>query len=306
MNKGFIFFCCACAILLFTIINLCIGPIISRTVGTDWGYSNCKSLSDAYDVAKKANNPDDVLKNDYKWPLRRCRNRKAMYNMEYTSFIFDITIGFVCALLGLMHLFDLNKAFIPKTGLIGLGCGFVGFILTFVYVIFNGIVYTSYYDDYYNNNDIIYKINGDGAFAELKNGKYECLYYDKPDNEHALYAKYSDFSKKQYNYDKDLISSFNSEEVYKCEGEPVYCINNQGTINGPLTYLGSDGKSHDCHYLYKNYNIVKITNKDKSDRFLTSLILSLLVCLAHIGLCLFGFFLFKTPDDSFVVKFDNK
>ena len=303
MNKGFIFFCCACAILLFTIINLCIGPIISRTVGTGWGYGNCKLLSDAYDVAKKANTPDDELKNDYKWPLRRCRNRKAMYNMEYTSFIFDITIGFVCALLGLMHLFDLNKAFIPKTGLIGLGCGFVGFILTFVYVIFNGIVYTSYYDD----NDLSYKINGDGAFAELKNGKYECLYYDKPDNKHALYAKYSDFIKKQYNYDKDLLSSFSSEEVLNCQRIlPSACIINKGTINGPSSYYGSDGKSHDCEYLYINQGIMTITHKDKSDRFLTALILSLFICLAHIGLCFFGFLIFKTPYYSFVVKYDKK
>ena len=37
MSKGFLFFCCACVILLFSIINLSIGPIVSRTVGTNWG-----------------------------------------------------------------------------------------------------------------------------------------------------------------------------------------------------------------------------------------------------------------------------
>ena len=35
MNKILIFFCCASAILLFTIINLNIGPIISKKVGYD-------------------------------------------------------------------------------------------------------------------------------------------------------------------------------------------------------------------------------------------------------------------------------
>ena len=35
MSKGLIFFCCACAILLFTIINISVGPIISGKVGDD-------------------------------------------------------------------------------------------------------------------------------------------------------------------------------------------------------------------------------------------------------------------------------
>ena len=33
MNKGLIFFCCSCVILLFTIINLSVGPVISGAVG---------------------------------------------------------------------------------------------------------------------------------------------------------------------------------------------------------------------------------------------------------------------------------
>ena len=66
MNKVFVFFCCSCAILLFSIINLCIGPIINRrvyypsigipgasTFGTIWGTLNCAYLSDRYDQKKK-------------------------------------------------------------------------------------------------------------------------------------------------------------------------------------------------------------------------------------------------------------
>ena len=56
MTKGLIFFCCACAILLFTIINLSVGPIISSKVGHDdngnefyWGTANCELWKDAYD-----------------------------------------------------------------------------------------------------------------------------------------------------------------------------------------------------------------------------------------------------------------
>ena len=61
MTKGLIFFCCACTILLFTIINISIGPIINGKVGAydpinlipDWGTSNCRQLQDNYDKAKK-------------------------------------------------------------------------------------------------------------------------------------------------------------------------------------------------------------------------------------------------------------
>ena len=66
MNKVFVFFCCSCAILLFSIINLCIGPIINRRVyygnisipgastsGDSWGTLNCAYLSDQYDQKKK-------------------------------------------------------------------------------------------------------------------------------------------------------------------------------------------------------------------------------------------------------------
>ena len=49
MSKGVIFFCCSCAILVFTIINLSVGPIISGAVGYDsrigrWGTANCEYM----------------------------------------------------------------------------------------------------------------------------------------------------------------------------------------------------------------------------------------------------------------------
>ena len=51
-----------------------------------------------------------------------------------------------------------------------------------------------------------------------------------------------------------------------------------------------------CNYIYSKPEL-SIDNKDKFDRFLTALILSLIVCLANIGLALFGFLLFRTPSD---------
>ena len=303
MGKGLIFFCCSCCILVLTIVNLSIGPIISGSVGStysnllhrtyNWGTPNCKAISDIYDAQIDSGTPKDDLKYSYKWAINECKRKKGMHDMEYTSFIFDIVIGFVCSLIGLLHLFDLKKDFVSTTGLIGLGCGVVGFVLTFVYAIFNGIVYTNYYDS------LIYKTDGDGAFAEkVESGKYECTYFDEKDNDHAYIAKYSDLIKKQYNYNKDLQDSYREDpsKGVSCISSPNSC-GEDGFIIGSRTYTDNSGSSHDCEYLYIGIQSNDIINKDKSDRFLAALILSLFVCLANIGLALFGFLLFRSPSD---------
>ena len=296
MIKGLIFFFCACVILVLTIINLSIGPIVSGRVGSDWGTLNIAMHKDYYKDQKDSGVKGDDLKYGAKYNLDMVTRMKGMHDMEYTSFIFDIVIGFICGLLGLLHHFEVKKDFVVKTGLIGLGCGIVGFVLTFVYVIFNGLVYTKYYD----SDDILYKRDSEGAFAELKNGKYECIYYDKPLNDYALYAKYSDLIKKQYNYNKDLYNEYKTTttEFHNCRVNPDNCENNDGKITGPINYYPYD-TSKICQKLYDSNTpyFDDFRNKDKSQRFLTSLILSLFVCLANIGLAIFGFLLFRTPGE---------
>ena len=155
-----IFFAISCAILIFSIINLSVGPVINKRLNYNKDYEllNCEKLVNDYnDYKKKHPDMSEQTKNEKEYEIRECRNRKAMQNMEYTSFIFNIFIGFVGVLLGL---FGLQKELIPKTGFIGIGCGVVGFILTLVYVIYNGVVYTNYFDER------IFKVDGDGAFAE--------------------------------------------------------------------------------------------------------------------------------------------
>lgn len=308
MSKGFFFFCCSSFILLLSAINISIGPIVSKKVGIDsrfgdyWGSANCEYWSDQYE--EKMDEMSAIsLKYEEEWTKNECYRKKAMYNMEYASFIFNIVIGFVCGLLGLLHQLGLKPQFISKTGLIGLGCGVIGFILSFVYVIYNGIVYTNYYD----NNNSIYKIDKFGAFAELNDDKYKCYFFDEPGNKHSIIAKYSDLRKSQYNYDKELIDSYKSSEVTQCSDFPTICLDGE-EITGNYQYFNSvSGTQTKCRYLFvKNFiPFESISNKDKSERFLTSLILSLLISLANIGLIILGFLLFKTPDDSFVIKFDT-
>ena len=301
MPKGLLFLCCACCILILTIINLSIGPIISGKADSDgniqWGTLNCGYYQDLYDENKKAH-PEmtkEEKKYGYEWMIDCCKRKKGMHDMEYTAFIFDIVIGFVCSLMGLLHFLDIKKDFVEKTGLIGLCCGGVGFILTLVYAIFNGIVYTNYYDI----DNIIVKRDGDGAFAELKGNEYESLYFDKKGNQHAFYAKYSDLIKKQYNYDKDYIESFSKDEISGCTVD-FHCSEEDGKCGG--TRSNTNDISKNCQFLYISPSnqvrgdITGITNRDISNRFLTVLILSLFVCLAYIGLCLFGFLMAKSGE----------
>lgn len=287
--------------MLLTAINLSVGPIISKRVGKDagfgnWATLNCEKMSDDFENAKR-NTPAKTLKYGLEWKKDECYRKKAMYNLEYSSFIIDICLGFVCSLLMLLHLMGQKQDFVPKTGLIGFCCGIVGFIITFVYVVYNGIVYTTYYD--YGSS--FHKKDKFGIFAQKNGDKYECFYHDEPANTHSLIAKYSDLIKSQYNYDKDLSDSYISNEVMECEEDPTICL---GGKEIPTSSVISAAPT--CEYLYESINLAPdFTNRDKSQRFLTAFILSLFVCIAHIGLAIFGFLLFKSPNDPILSKFET-
>ena len=285
MGKGLFFFCCSCCILILTIINFSIGPIVSLSETSSWGVANCAQLKDIYEQDKDDGVEGDDLKYGSKWNYDECIRMKGMHDMEYTSFIFDIVIGFVCGLLGLLHLFDLKKDFVATTGLISLVCGGVGFVLTFVYVIFNGLIFT--------NMDTGLKRDGDNAYAEKdeNTNSFKCLYYDDK-NPHKTYAKISDLNKKQYNYNKDLYLKLHNGDC--TDTSPTYyCTSREYSGTIPTSILSVDSK---CKFLYYRPE-TEITNKDVFNRMLTALILSLIVCLANIGLALFGFLLFRTPGD---------
>ena len=303
MGKGLLFLCCSCFILVLTIVNLSIGPITSGAVKRffaggnypDWGTANCKAAKDGWDAAKDAPNAnDDAIKYGAKYVYETCQRAKGMHDMEYTAFIFDIVIGFVCGLIGLLHLFDLKKDFVSNTGLIGLICGIIGFVLTFVYVIFNGLIFTGKYSNQIEGD-------GDGKYAEKvagSSGHFKCLYSDDSGDSYGGYAKISDLNKKQYNYKHDFYGSDvpdackvdNYGETH-CTGyvpDPEFA--DSGTSTALATLWGQ------CDYLYLD-ETSSVAHKDIFDRFLTTLILSLVVCLANIGLALFGFLLFRTPGD---------
>ena len=299
MSAGSNFFICSCAVLILTITNLGIGPIINHRVGESWGLQNCEALVDDYEDAKEKNpNMDESEQEKYELEISTCKNKKAMYSMEYTSFIINMVVGFICILLGL---YGLQKEILPKTGMIGMACGVIGFVLTFVYVIFNGIVYTNYYDKE------VYKIDEDGSFA-LKTERtnktnygyervyYDCIFYNKPNDTQAYYAKFSELAKSQYNYDKEYSDSFDKDiEKKNCQRLPEICIDEESILLNiyEYSYTDDDGNSHNCSKLYYNRRSTENNNYDISVRILTLLILSIFTLLCYCGLIFSSFILSK-------------
>ena len=289
MNKT-LFLVFSAAILIFAIISICSAPIINGVIteSSGWRTKNCKRLADIYDSSKD--------KSDKK-ARNLCNRQKAMYGLEYSSLILDVTLGFICAILGLLHFFDVGKYFEKVSGIIGLATGIITFVLTLVYICYSGYIFTKdLYGDYYSN-DFQIKLNGDGAFAEkTSDGRYKCIYY-KSDDEDAIYAKYNDLGKKQYNYQKKR-SYPDSNSEYSNSACLVSAVTHNCRTDGyAYGSAGLIGLIGGCDNLY-GPKFDGFENKYVYDRWVTTYIFCCFIIACSIGLAIFGFLLFKNSGNS--------
>ena len=301
------------AIVTFSIISICSAPIINKvlTESNDWGTLNCKKESDEYKHAKDTSSLTDDQKKEYKRGINLCNRKKAVYGLEFSSLIIDVILGFICLILGLLHYFDVAKPFEKVTGIIGLATSVIGFILTLVYIIYSGYIFTNdipenNYDDNNNNGnyDNLYKADNKGIFAKWDNNekKYKCEYYDK-DDENAIYAKYNEMGKKIYNYDKDVSQAESTSPVKKCSYtkntlvpnplKPSKCNDNQGYLD-----TGASQFNADCDALYIEYSFSGYENKYIYDRWVTTIIFACFIIACDIGLAIFSFLLFKSDSSG--------
>lgn len=317
MNKTLIFLCISCTIIVFSIIAICTAPIITGAVdSSSWKDQNCQHFADQRKDREKnypyaANQLKDDHLNYLKEGQHMCERQKAMYGLEYASYISDLFFGVLCGLLSLLHYFEKGKYCEKVTGIIGLACGVIGFILTIIYIIYSGYIFThdgpgKKYDigqlplpsrisrfDTSSGSDTMIKLNKDRAFAEWENGKFKCLYYKDEDHEESLYAKYNDLGKKQYNYHKDFKYADTDSDYVKCRDSTdvfTFCKN-------PLTSNVINGK--ECKFLYyaSNSQEDEVSLKYKYDKWVTNIIFGCFILVLNLGLALFGFLLFKTPGD---------
>ena len=207
------------------------------------------------------------------------------------SFTCNLCIGFIGILLGLYFLQD---NMIPKTEIIGMCCGIIGFILTFVYLVLNGIIYTQYYE-----TSQIYKTDGDGAFAKyVENKGYKCFYFNDIGDRRSIIAKYSDYIKSQYNYNKKLSDSFSNDNIIRsCKGytdDIESCANNE-YLKITKTYTGESIIPIPCEKLYYQNTILsdQFYLYNVSVHFLMALLISLLILLCYCGFIYFSFTLSK-------------
>jgi hypothetical protein len=234
--KNLIFLCVATCIFIFSVIVLNFAPSINGLVGKGhyniWGSPllsfgvadyPCSGYTDEYNDIKDGVTPyigTQEEKEKYLDQLKDgkndCLRKKAYIGLEYSAFIIDVILSFVCAILGLLLYSGNNIGKI--VGLIGLASGAVGFVLTFVYIIYSGIVF---------NNDVVGKnyssanpysglklaTKSDGAVLEWKDNKYVCIFYDK-DNKDKLYRKFSNYGVKYLNY-FHLNGKDKDDEYYK-------------------------------------------------------------------------------------------
>ena len=303
MNNNFLFFFVGSIVLILSIAVLYVAPIING-FGSEWKFLNCLGKSDEIDIfEEKADIPsikDNKEKKEIETELKKLKKRrdqcyrmKAMYGLEYSAFTINVIVGFICSLLGFIHYLDEGKPFIPKTGLIGLISGAIGFVITIFYLVYNILVYVSPSD--------VEKVDEKMAYAKWDSSKkvYLCNFYNENDRD-SIYAKYNELGKKQYNYIKDLYLSYKygeDSEIQDCSiNETNPCIT-KNNFTGP--YYTRKGK--ECSQLYKKPE-EENGYLDLNNRWLTTIILSAITIICNLCLAIFGFLLFKNKEESGEVK----
>lgn len=330
--KNLIFLCIATCIFIFSVIVLNFAPIINRLVGKGVysAYGNliypgltdspCSSYSDSYNDYKNGvedyptsldtQEKKDKYLDQLKEGKNDCLRKKAMAGLEYSAFNVDVIFSFVCAILGLLLYSGNNIAKIA--GLAGLASGVIGFVLTFVYIIYSGIVF---------NNDVINKdfedpddpysglklaTTKDGAILEYKDNKYVCIFYDK-DNKDKLYRKYSNYGSKYLNY-YHLNKKDKDDEYYK----HTYCTISSTLINwetckqrDELTSSVDKRKIVDnseekgtCDKLYTSEKYYTNERKNLYDSWVITIVFGCFIFVLDIGLAIFGFLIFKDSGGS--------
>ena len=289
MNNQLIFLIISTSILVLSAIVICVAPIMNNIQVEDepqWkpsqlGNLNCKIFAD--EEKKEKVELDEIQR------MRKLKNlcyrQKAIYGLEYSSFIIDLILSFICANLALFHYLNVGEDFVKKTGLLGLISGIIGFIITLVYVIYSGYIFTN--DPAYVTVDppnlgliehpYLKRLYPNGAMYKWDNTNKYITIYENEKGDFDQYVKFKDLGQKQYNYDTDYYK--NHQTTNNCH------IDSSSTIT--LT-----AKILNCDYLFYTPS-EKIENKYIYDRWLTALILAVIIIAFNIALAIFGYLLFK-------------
>ena len=276
MKTKFIFFCISIIILILSITTICISPMINlvNIDLKDWRSRDCKEYNSNDAIH------DEAQKKFLKTKHSLCKKVNAMIGLEYTSFILDIIIGTLCSIFSSLLYFEIiGNNYYKTLGILGIISGFIGFIFTFIYISFSGYTFNNY------SNYNVYKTNEDRVYAEYNSTENKYIFlFNEENNIESAYAKFKEYGKKQYNYNKNIWNSYyysNSEFSYCADNEPIRC--QIGRNNYP---------NYNCDKLYLK-PIETITNKYLFEIWLTTLIFGSLIFASDLCLAVFGFLLYK-------------
>ena len=238
MNKILFFIISSICVFVSSIIVLCLSPIINNTyINTynwkfsDWRTVNCQIIKDLRNSEKI--NLDDF--NHYNRIKNLCIREKSMYDLEYATLIINLFLGFLCSNLSLFQYLDIGIKIPRKIGLLGIIFGFCGFVLTIIYVSFNGYIFNN--DVAFNGkitklfpNGAIYKFLGDvyiTAYEEYEEqiGEEGEEYIDN--NQEEFYNIGDNENEKEQNEDNEAINENFEENLINENYEDINDINNE-------------------------------------------------------------------------------
>ena len=225
-----------------------------------------------------------------------------MIGLEYIAFTFNIIFGIISLLLGIIININFFKEekYNQYIGYIGEIIGIIGFIFTFIYFIESSLVFTSPAGNTVTEHRL--RINSDGFAVEVKEGRYNCIFYEK-DNPESLYLRYSDYGNK---YLGDLKEKYGNKydncsisilDISKADPSDYYieCL--------ALTF--TDVKN-DCNLLFYHQNDASsISYKTLYNLWLTTIILSFLISIFNIGFAALGYLLFKQSNGYSQLNFKS-
>ena len=310
MDKYLFFFILSSALLIISVITICLAPIINdagtinfynvavsptneKNLFKEWNIANCQRLNDEYkhkkDIGGFNSDTNGREETQTKREINDCKRHKAMFGLEYAALISDVVLGFICTLLGLIHYLEQGKPFETTSGLIGIASGGITTVLTIVYVIYSGIIFNNDYIRDDTTSNIFYDNH---AYLHWNGNKY-VRNYDEQKLEKDLdiqYIKYKDLGKKGYNYDSEIyqMSLDPNSEFINCQSYASL------TVQQPYT----NNPAKKCEYIWYSSLNESVQAKYLYDRWLTSIILSVVICVCGIGLAFFGFLLFKGNSGS--------
>ena len=133
MNKQLFFLIIACSLFVLSIIAINVAPIISKSsyyhYFDDWANKNCQILEDDYKYLKDNHGYDPPKtkadEEEDKKGIDECKRHKVMYGLEYSSFVIDVSLGFICSFLSLFHFLEPGKPLEKVSGLIGIFAGII-------------------------------------------------------------------------------------------------------------------------------------------------------------------------------------